>query len=137
MEMGLRLDTGLKDLPKYKGSIVRGIDINSVDELRGFDKNTMTYQEGMLASYSYNTTSTNDFLAEPFVLRVKDNVSGVSISQVSQIPDEFEILVPSTTRYKVVSGPIDRHLLNPTDPLYLDTPGQGYVIEMEEITQNG
>ena len=129
-EKGYSIESGLRKLPAYDGSVYRGIWIESLDDVRGGKiEQGAVIQTDALSSFTHRQDVS--YLREGnSVFRVNQNHSGVAIENAAWRPSEGEVLVPSQTPYRI-NNVVERASLPQSDPFYQDG---GWIIDMDEIT---
>jgi hypothetical protein len=121
------------NVPKYDGAIYRGIVGSVGSRAESVQKLTQMVDQmsvggeiqlAAMASHSINMDVAKVF-SDGIVYKINENKSGVSISPMSAVPEEAEILVPSGTKYRIVKIRIP-----PEGVISKDRPA---IIELEEI----
>lgn len=100
----------IEKAPKYEGEIYRGLNLKTQDDLDNFLRSTTKGSSVTLdamSSFSSDRSIAHDFATDgkpagSILLKVKDNRSGASIRDLTEYPEESEVLVPKGASYKVV-----------------------------------
>jgi hypothetical protein len=142
LQMAQILDDGITALPKYPGTLYRGILVTD-------DQNRMLSGEALLklldnagirvgwgmservpSSFSYNPVASGFLQYCNLIFQVEMNMSGVDFSGMG--PIKYHVTVPSSHEYEIV-GIVDRHTLQSTDPICYLRPKEQFVINVREI----
>lgn len=139
------INRGLLRMPKYDGEIHRGINfINASDEKNKFDNllaslqvgNQINFRDSISSwtsdkSIAYDQFGMVEFSTHNSLLFLcKNNKTGVGVQHISPFGlEEKEVLVPSTTKYRVSKV----NIKNKIDPIFGETNAKMVVIELEEI----
>ncbi len=104
------LDDYIYQAPKYEGEVYRGITLND----KNFDTIIQNLKSGkVIDMQGISSWSTDEEVAEDFIetnedefasnaiLFKLDNKSGTPIESLSNVPNEKEVLHPTTARYKL------------------------------------
>lgn len=116
------LNNFIKNMPAYQGFIYRGVPFSTLEKLKSFL--TLIEKNGGYTIDSMTTFTCDDFVAEdyaysryPVVIRIKNNISGISIKEFLSIYSENEIIVPKGTQYRLTHLP---KVIEPEEVLYID-----------------
>ena len=109
LEMSNKVDDFIYKSDKFKGEIHRGMKFHSSDDvLNVIDKLTQGKTVDMqgLSSWSSNEKMATSFKGKKFnaIVFHVENKSGTSIKELSSYPNEDEVLVPTTARYRLKKG---------------------------------
>ncbi|MFO7030234.1 hypothetical protein B9T07_09340 [Limnospira fusiformis CCALA 023] len=108
-------------MPPYQGTIYRGIPFSKLEKLQSFL--TLIQRNGGYTIDSMTSFTSDELVAEdyaysayPVIIRIKNNISGISIQEFL-IYSENEIIIPKGTKYRVTHLP---KVIEPEEILYID-----------------